>query len=136
MEVLIPEKLIIYDGHCVICNASVHYIYKYDKTKSIHFADSDSEVINQLRNKYSITLNPDISVIFFSGENFYFYSDAIIEISKSLRFPFNLLRYFRFIPKTWRDSLYLFVANNRYRIFKRREACIIPDKELQKRIVN
>lgn len=135
MEVLIPEKLIIYDGHCVICNTSVHYVYKYDKTKSVHFANSDSQIVNHLRNKYRITLNPDISIIFLSSDNFYFYSDAILEISKSLRFPFNLIWYFRFIPKRWRDSLYLVVAKNRYRIFKRREVCIIPDKELQKRII-
>lgn len=64
-----PEKLIIYDGHCVICNTSVHFIYKYDKTKSVYFANSGSEIVNHVKNKLRVTLNPDLSVIFLSGLN-------------------------------------------------------------------
>jgi predicted DCC family thiol-disulfide oxidoreductase YuxK len=136
MEVLMPEKLIVYDGHCVICNASVHYIFNYDKTNSIHFANSESKAAEHLKNESNIEFNADLSVVFYSDDRLYFQSDAVIEVSRHLRFPFNLLKYFRFIPKGFRDWVYQLIANNRYRIFRRRQSCIIPDKELQKRIVD
>lgn len=135
MEVLMPEKLIIYDGHCVICNASVHYIYNYDETNSIHFANAESKAAEHLKNESNIEFNADLSVIFYSDGRLYFQSDAVIEVSRHLRFPLSLLKYLRFFPKGIRDWVYQLVAKNRYNMFSRRPSCIIPDKELQKRIV-
>lgn len=131
----IPEKLIIYDGHCVICNASVHFIEKNDKSNAIHFTNSQSEVVKILRDRYQKSINPEVSVIFFNHGSFYFFSDAAIEIARHLRFPYHLLTAIRILPKSWRDALYRLIANNRYRIFKRREQCILPNQNLKKKLV-
>ncbi len=131
----LPERLIIYDGHCVICNASVRIISSKDKTDSIKFTHTETAFGSELSGKLPLNINPDASVVFMEAGKVHSLSDAAIEIAKYLKFPYNLLRFFKILPKGFRDKLYRLVANNRYRIFKRREQCILPGPKLRSKIV-
>jgi predicted DCC family thiol-disulfide oxidoreductase YuxK len=39
------------------------------------------------------------------------------------------------VPKPLRDAVYNLVARNRYRIFRKYEACFVPDAEMRARVM-
>lgn len=110
-------NIVLFDGICNLCNASVRFISKHDKYGKIQFASLQSEMAKQLLSKLALDTNKIDSIIFVSDEKIFFKSNAAIEIAKLLNgFP-RYLQYFRFIPRPIRDFVYGLIAKNRYRLF-------------------
>jgi len=129
------EKLIIYDAHCIICNSSVQFIAKNDKSNTIYFTNPETTAGKKYAQMLPDNLTPEMTVAFISGSQVFVMSDAVIEIARNLRFPFNLLKGLKLIPKTWRDGLYRLIARNRFRFFKRRQSCILPSEALREKVI-
>jgi predicted DCC family thiol-disulfide oxidoreductase YuxK len=110
-------NIVLFDGICNLCNASVRFITKHDKMNKIQFASLQSEMAKQLLVNKAIDNKKIDSIIFITDEKIFFKSDAAIEIAKMLDgFP-NYLKYFQFIPRAIRDIVYDLIAKNRYRFF-------------------
>ena len=110
-------NIVLFDGICNLCNASVRFISKHDKNSKIQFASLQSETAKQLLLNKAIDTQKIDSIIFITDEKIFFKSDAAIEIAKMLDgFP-NYLKYFQFIPGAIRDIVYDLIAKNRYRLF-------------------
>ena len=110
-------NIVLFDGICNLCNASVRFIIKHDKKSKIQFASLQSETAKQLLLNKAIDTQKIDSIIFITDEKIFFKSDAAIEIAKMLDgFP-NYLKYFQFIPRAIRDIVYDLIAKNRYRLF-------------------
>ena len=110
-------NIVLFDGICNLCNASVRFISKHDKKSKIQFASLQSETAKQLLLNKAIDTQKIDSIIFITDEKIFFKSDAAIEIAKMLDgFP-NYLKYFQFIPGAIRDIVYDLIAKNRYRLF-------------------
>ena len=110
-------NIVLFDGICNLCNASVRFISKHDKNSKIQFASLQSEMAKELLSKMAIDTKKIDSIIFISDEKIFFKSNAAIEIAKMLDgFP-NYLKYFQFIPRAIRDIVYDLIAKNRYRFF-------------------
>ena len=110
-------NIVLFDGICNLCNASVRFISKHDKNSKIQFASLQSEMAKELLSKMAIDTKKIDSIIFISDEKIFFKSNAAIEIAKMLDgFP-NYLKYFQFIPRAIRDIVYDLIAKNRYRLF-------------------
>ena len=110
-------NIVLFDGICNLCNASVRFITRHDKNNTIQFASLQSETAKQLLLKMNIDSQKIDSIIFISNEKMFIKSDAAIEIAKLLDgFP-RLLKYFQFIPRPIRDFVYDLIAKNRYRLF-------------------
>lgn len=131
----IPDKMVIYDGHCVICNGSVHWIARHDRSGKIRFTHSETSVAGSLSPKLPQGVNTRLSVVFWDEGNLYVFSNAVIQIAKDLRSPYNLLRFYKILPQSFRDGLYRFIATNRFRLFKRSDQCILPDDRLRSKII-
>jgi predicted DCC family thiol-disulfide oxidoreductase YuxK len=110
-------NIVLFDGICNLCNASVRFISRHDKDSKIQFASLQSEMAKQLLSKLIIDTNKIDSIIFISEEKFLFKSDAALEIAKLLNGLPRYLQYFRFIPRPIRDFIYDLIAKNRYRLF-------------------
>jgi len=110
-------NIVLFDGICNLCNASVRFISKHDKKSKIQFASLQSETAKQLLLNKAIDTQKIDSIIFITDEKIFFKSNAAIEIAKMLDgFP-NYLKYFQFIPRAIRDIVYDLIAKNRYRLF-------------------
>ena len=110
-------NIVLFDGICNLCNASVRFITRHDKNNRIQFASLQSETAKQLLLKMNIDSQKIDSIIFISNEKMFIKSGAAIEIVKLLHgFP-RLLKYFQFIPRPIRDFVYDLIAKNRYRLF-------------------
>jgi predicted DCC family thiol-disulfide oxidoreductase YuxK len=128
--------LILFDGVCNLCNGIVQFIIKRDPHARFRFASLQSAA-GQLHLK-RFGLDPDVlhSVILIDGDNVYERSDAALLIAKHLGPPWKLLAGFNIFPKFLRDAGYNLVARNRYRIFGKKDQCMIPTPELKARFLD
>lgn len=83
----------------------------------------------------SIGLNPGQTntVVYIKGKRHYTESNAALEILSDLGGLWHVTAIFRIIPRFIRDFAYRLVARSRYRIFGKKNACMIPSPTLQKR---
>jgi len=125
------KKLILFDGVCNLCNASVLYVIKRDKRDLFMFAPLQSNIGKQIIKKYNIDSNKTDSIILLEPEKGISYkSTAALKIVSKLTFPSNLLSIFLIIPPFIRNWVYNYIAKNRYKWYGKKENCMIPTPEL------
>jgi predicted DCC family thiol-disulfide oxidoreductase YuxK len=129
------SRIVFFDGICILCNRSVDFILKRDRKKRIKFASLQSGFANDFLHKHQYEMAGKDSIIFFENGKIYSKSSAVIKIAGYLGFPWFLARSLYVIPLRLRDTIYDYIARNRYRWFGRRETCRMPDKETEGRII-
>jgi len=129
------KRILLFDGVCNLCNGLVKFIIRHDPEGKIKFAPLQSEYATSfLRDTYH-TVNPD-SVVYVSGDRYYLRSAAILQLLKDMGRGWKLLYGFTIIPRFMRDFIYDLIARSRYRIFGKRESCMIPSPEIRQRFIN
>jgi predicted DCC family thiol-disulfide oxidoreductase YuxK len=129
------ENIIIFDGVCNLCNGLVRFVIKNDRKGTIRFAPLQSDFGRHLQSAINTgKRNSDTVVYSRKGINF-FRSDAVLYILKDLGGPWRILYGLRIIPRFLRDYIYNVVAANRYRVFGKRDTCMIPGPEIKERFL-
>ena len=96
-----------------------------------------SELGKELLSKLPIAIQKTDSIILYESEAlFYYKSKAIFQIIKSLGGIFNCLLIFKLLPTYFTDTLYDFVAKNRYQWFGKKQHCLVPTKELKSKFLD
>lgn len=130
------KSIILFDGVCNLCNASVKFVIKHDKKEQFLFASFQSDAAKEIMLHFNLkNLNLD-SIALIEGGKIYEKSTAILRIARHLNSGFKFLYFFIIIPKSVRDWLYSYIAKNRYRFFGKRESCMIPSLKLKNRFLN
>jgi predicted DCC family thiol-disulfide oxidoreductase YuxK len=131
------KKIILFDGLCNLCNSSVQFLIKRDSKDIFRFVSLQSELGKELLSKLPIAIRNTDSIILFESEViFYFKSQAIFQIIKSLGGLFNCLLIFKLLPHSIYDVFYDYIAKNRYQWFGKKEQCLVPTKEIQSKFLN
>ena len=129
-------RVILFDGVCNLCNASVNFVLQHERTPTFQFASIQSEAGKALLASLGLPADYTKAVILIDRQKSYFGSTAALRIGQTLRFPWNLLAGMGFlVPKFIRDWVYAQIANHRYQWFGRRDVCMIPTEELKKRFL-
>lgn len=123
------NAIILFDGFCKLCNGTVDFLLRCDRKKQFRFVSLQSESGKLYIQKFQIPINTD-SVILIRFNQVYFESDAVIEISGMLTYPWKLGMIAKYIPRKIRNGLYQRIAKNRYRWFGKRKTCRIPTSEV------
>lgn len=130
------DRLIIFDGICNFCNASINFIIRRDPNAKFTFGTVQSAIGTRLlRDLHIDPANPTTFVLIQDGEVF-LKSNAALEISKHLTGAWPIISYLRFIPESIRDSIYNLIARNRYKIMGKRNSCMIPTAEIRTRFID
>ena len=124
---------IFFDGICVLCNNLVDFLIKHDKHDRLRFASLQGETAKE-KLPSSLRENLDTIVVQKEAQNYY-KSSAVLQIIKTLGFPWNLLLIGYIFPKKIRDMIYNFIAQRRFKWFGKRETCRIPYKEEKYKIL-
>ncbi|GAL70993.1 thiol-disulfide oxidoreductase DCC family protein [Jejuia pallidilutea] len=135
----IPEgkSLIVFDGVCNLCNASVQYVIKRDKNNKFLFAPLQSKIGEKIIKAYNInTAKVDSILLFNPKTGIYSKSTAALKIASKLSFPTNILTIFLIVPAFIRNWVYDFIAKNRYKWYGKKEACMIPTPDLKKKFLD
>ena len=128
--------LVLFDGVCNLCNSAVQFIIKHDKKNIFRFTSLQSETGQQLLHQYNFPANELNSFILIENNKAYDRSTAALRVAKKLNGILPMLYSFIIIPKFLRDSIYNWVARNRYKWFGKKEECMIPTAELKARFLN
>ena len=126
--------IVMFDGECNFCDSSVQFIIKRDPHGYFKFAALQSEAGMELKDKYGISNHID-SFILIEDERVYKFSDGALRVCKNLKGLWKYLYIFRLVPKPIRNSVYKFIATNRYRWFGKKESCMIPSPEVRSRFL-
>lgn len=127
--------IIFFDGVCNLCEKSVKFIIKRDKDKKFRFVSFQSETGQKLLLKHNYNNNKFDTLVLLKNEKIYTKSTAALLISKELNGLWKLLYIFIFLPKLIRDPLYLFISNNRYKWFGKKDFCWLPSPEHKSRFL-
>lgn len=126
------KKIILFDGVCNLCNNAVKFIIERDQNDVFRFASLQSEAGKKLTVERGIDPEAmDSMILIEPGVAYYQKSTAALEISKDLSGGYSFLRHFSFLPEGFRDGIYNIIANNRYKWFGKKDACMIPTAELK-----
>jgi predicted DCC family thiol-disulfide oxidoreductase YuxK len=107
------KKIILFDGVCNLCDASVQFIIKHDAKDVFRFVAIQSELGNQILKHIGVTTeNIDSIILYEPGIAYYYKAEAAMRIAKELNSWHKIVSYLSFTGKSF-NFIYDFVAKNR-----------------------
>ena len=129
------SPVLLFDGVCNLCNASVQWVLRHDRKGIFQFAALQSETGQNLLRKWGRPTHDFDSVVLVDGDRLLLHSDVPLEIVRRIGGAWQVLYVFKIIPRPLRDAVYRWVARNRFRWFGRRAECMLPRKEWKERFI-
>ena len=129
------ENILLFDGVCNLCNWLVRFIIKRDRNAHFKFASLQSETAIQLLQRFDLKPGQSGSVVLISGDRVFQKSTAALRVLKGMPGFWKLLYVFIVVPRPLRDLVYDWIARSRYRLFGKRDECMIPSADLQSRFL-
>ncbi|MGV9004397.1 thiol-disulfide oxidoreductase DCC family protein [Flavobacterium sp.] len=126
------KKIILFDGVCNLCNAAVQIIIKNDKHDVFRFVALQSELGAKILNHIGVsTTNIDSILLYEPGNAYYYKAEAGLKIASIIGGLYSLLSVFSIIPKSFANTVYDYIAKNRYKWYGKQESCMIPTSDLK-----
>lgn len=130
------QSVILFDGVCNLCNSFVQFVIKHDKYERFKFASLQSDFAKKELADSFIDTQKMSTVILLENGKLYSRSTAALRVLKKLNGLLPLLYIFIAIPTFIRDAVYNLIAKNRYKWFGKKDSCMIPSPELQRRFLS
>lgn len=129
-----PQKIVFYDGDCGFCNYIIGFILKNETNELLHFSALQSALAQKvLVKKHGIEL--DLSTFYYlDGNQLYKKSKGFFVLLKEMKYPFRILRIFRFFPTALTDTIYDFIAARRRKL--QSPKCYFPSPEQRNRFIH
>jgi len=127
---------ILFDGVCNLCHGFVQFVIARDPAARFRFATLQSRAAASLLHGAGVTVPLPDSMVLVEDGRVYTRSTAALRIARGLRAPWPLAFALIVVPRIVRDAVYDFIAARRYRWFGRRETCLLPTPDLQRRFLS
>lgn len=135
--------VILFDGVCNFCDASVNFVIEHDRDHYFKFAPLQSEAGKKLAAEHGLNSEvaggdgsiPIDSVILIEDGNAYTHSSAALRIARRLGGLWSGAYAFIVVPAPIRDFLYRLFAKRRYRFFGRKDECMLPSPDVRARFL-
>ncbi len=132
-ESINSHPIILFDGVCNLCNSSVQFIIRRDPRSKFLFAALQSDFGTAQLHHFGMAPGMLNSIILIQNGKAHQKSSAALEIARSLSGLWPVMYIFKLVPRVIRDWVYDRIAKNRYKLFGRRDECMIPTLELKSR---
>lgn len=120
--------VVLYDGQCGFCDASIMWCVDRDGAGALHFAPQESAMGRALLRELGLEALDGDSVVLVEGGEAYLRSEAGLRIARHLRAPWRWLAWWLlWIPRSLRDAVYSWIAARRYHLAGRLDRCRMPD---------
>lgn len=128
--------IVLYDGVCGLCDRSVQLILRNDRRGRFRFAALQSSTGRALLDKFGLPPEALDSVVLVEGGRAWRKSRAALRIARGMDQPWPVLWPLIVVPRPVADFFYDLLAKNRYRIFGKLDACMIPPPEVRARFLS
>ena len=140
------SAIVLFDGVCNFCDASVNFIIGHDRSGYFKFAPLQSDEGRRLATDHGFSsavgsnnederLSQIDSIILIEDDRAYVHSSAALRILRRLGAPWSWLYVFVVVPRPIRDWAYKLFAKYRYRIFGRKDECMRPTADVRARFL-
>jgi predicted DCC family thiol-disulfide oxidoreductase YuxK len=117
-------NIIFFDGVCNLCNGFISFLFFLGLPTDLKVASLQGNCAKKyLPEEERQNLS---SVIYLRNEKTYKESTAVITIMMDITWYYRPLGLLLVIPSFLRDSIYRFIAKNRYRFFGKKSTCRLP----------
>ncbi|WP_417785125.1 thiol-disulfide oxidoreductase DCC family protein [Tenacibaculum sp.] len=130
------KKVILFDGVCNFCNDSVLKVIKYDVKNQFVFTSLQSNIGKEITQYLGVDTSKVDSIILYEPNVAYdIKSTAALKIMNDFGGIWKLTQVFWVFPESLRNIVYDYIAKNRYKWFGKKDACMIPSKEIQEKFL-
>lgn len=131
----LPERLVVFDGVCVLCSGFARWIVRNDPAGSFRFATAQSPLGQSLLRAHGLRTDEfDSNLVLIDGKAFA-RLESLVATAEVLGWPWRVLRVLNLLPQGVKDRLYRWIATNRYALFGRRDSCEIANPKLRERLL-
>ncbi len=121
--------IVFFDGVCNLCNGAIDWLVRHDPKRRIQYASLQGTTAAQIVPDHLNEGDPDSILLWVDGAVLS-RSDAVLKILSYLSPGYrSLANAGKIVPRFLRDSIYKWVARNRYRWFGKRDSCRLPTPE-------
>ncbi|HEY0461843.1 MAG TPA: thiol-disulfide oxidoreductase DCC family protein [Pyrinomonadaceae bacterium] len=129
------SAIILFDGVCNFCNGSVNFIIGRDKTGYFKFAPLQSEIGEKLLRENGIDKTVTDSVVLIEDGKAYTHSTAALRVARHLDGGWKWFYALVYVPRVVRDGAYKLFAEYRYKLFGKKDECMLPTPEIRARFL-
>ena len=129
------HPIIVYDNICVLCSGFVHWVLRRDRGALFRFLSAQSPLGEALYRHYGLKRGDYETNLLIADGHIYGKSEAYFQITRRFGGFWPLLLAGRVVPRPLRDWLYDRVARNRYRLFGKRDTCLMPSPDVAERFI-
>lgn len=132
----LPAPVVLFDGVCNLCNASVRFVVRHDPSGIFRFAAQQSPIGQAMIEEHISGSQQLSSVILIARDSVHTESTAVLEICARLAPPWSWIALIvRVIPRRLRDICYRFIVRHRYQWFGRTDTCQVPSADVRSRFI-
>ncbi len=129
------HAIILFDGVCNFCCASVQFIIARDRAGWFRFASQQSDIGQSLLLSAGLPAGVADTFVVIEDNSVFTRSAAALKVAARLPWPWPVCGVFWMLPRLIRDAVYRVVARNRYRWFGQTETCWVPTPEIASRFI-
>jgi predicted DCC family thiol-disulfide oxidoreductase YuxK len=131
---MVDKSLLLFDGECNVCNATVLFVVDRDPNERFQFASLQSDLGRSKLREHGLPFDLN-TVVLVEGGRAFVRSDAALRVARRLRWPWPLFFALMVVPRVMRDTLYSWFAGHRYAWFGKADQCRLPTPELRRRML-
>lgn len=131
----VKGPLILFDGVCVMCSGFVGFVIRRDPRARFRFVAAQTPLGQSVLRRLGLSTTDFESNVLIENGRVFFKSEASFAILRHLPWPWPWLAVLRVLPLALRDRVYNAIADNRYRLFGRRDSCLVPTPDIRRRFV-
>jgi len=133
--VLAGRHVIVFDGDCVLCSGFFRFVLTRDTRRLYSFAVAQSPFGEALYAHFGLKpADYDTNLVLHDGV-LSTRLDAFAAVMGDLGWPWRALSVVRWLPRPLSDWLYERIARNRYRLFGRRDSCLVPGPDVRAQFI-
>ena len=130
------RPIIIFDGHCALCTGWARFVLRHDRREVYRLLPAQTPLGRALYRHYGLDPEDYETNILLAEGVAWFKSEGSIRMAEGLGLPWSLARALRLLPLRCRDALYQSVADNRLRLFGRRDVCYRGEPGQERRFLS
>ena len=126
------DQIVLFDGVCNFCSGIIKFIIRKDKKANFKFSPLQSDFSKNLLQHFDITIditNLD-TFVYIRHDKAHIKSTAALYVLKDIGGLYRLLFVFITIPGFVRNFLYSLISKSRYKIWGKKDNCMLPNPEI------